>query len=115
MEISRKQYLGKCIQYYRKRQGVSQSALASKLGVRPSTVSKWEAGYCDSLEAIEQLAVLLDVNLLNAVVKRTNPRIIRGWGSRKPGEKHLAMHGANEWRDYSFSYQSIMNGRMNEK
>lgn len=50
--------------FYRKRQGLTQAALAAKLGVTNQSVSKWELAQCyPDISLIPQLAEIFDISI----------------------------------------------------
>lgn len=62
---------GKKIAVFRKRKGLSQSALAEKLGVTTQAVSKWECGQSlPDIELLVELSWLFDVSINSLIEKR---------------------------------------------
>lgn len=56
--------LGRRIAHFRKSQGLTQEALAERLGITPQAVSKWENDLsCPDIMTLPQLARLLDASV----------------------------------------------------
>ena len=65
--------LGKNIAHYRKQLGLTQDALAQKLGITNQSVSKWESGQsCPDVQLLPVLADLFSISL-DALFGRTAP------------------------------------------
>ena len=63
--------------FYRKRQGLTQAALAAKLGVTNQSVSKWETAQCyPDISLIPQLAEIFDISIDELFGKEPKQAII---------------------------------------
>ena len=58
----------------RREQGLTQDALAERMGVSPQAVSKWERGLaCPDLVFLDDLAELLDIGIEELLIGSSSP------------------------------------------
>ncbi len=77
--------IGNRISRLRKSKGMSQEALAEKIGVSSQAVSKWENDQsCPDISLLPQLAKLLDVSVDELLTGNSNEVRVLPEGQRKP-------------------------------
>ena len=91
--------IGNRISRLRKEKGMSQEALAEKIGVSPHAVSKWENDqYCPDISLLPQLAKLLDVTVDELLTGTSNEVRMVPKGQRKSIEEltlRVRIHSAD--------------------
>ena len=93
------QTIGNRISRLRKEKGMSQEALAEKIGVSPQAVSKWENDQsCPDISLLPQLAKLLDVTVDELLTGTSNEVRMVPKGQRKSIEEltlRVRIHSAD--------------------
>lgn len=91
--------IGNRISRLRKEKGMSQEALAEKIGVSPQAVSKWENDQsCPDISLLPQLAKLLDVTVDELLTGTSNEVRMVPKGQRKSIEEltlRVRIHSAD--------------------
>lgn len=91
--------IGNRISRLRKEKGMSQEALAEKIGVSPQAVSKWENDQsCPDISLLPQLAKLLDVTVDELLTGNSNEVRMVPKGQRKSIEEltlRVRIHSAD--------------------
>ena len=91
--------IGNRISRLRKEKGMSQEALAEKIGVSPQAVSKWENDQsCPDISLLPQLAKLLDVTVDELLTGASNEVRMVPKGQRKSIEEltlRVRIHSAD--------------------
>lgn len=68
-------YLGKRIAEARKRSGLTQNALACRVGVTAQAVSKWEQGRsCPDIAILDEIADALGISLIELLGMEKNAK-----------------------------------------